>query len=366
MGKTTPIGALVGIQLSWNPFLPLAHAWKWKSSFWMGQNMILYDVRAVYGLYGHTVLSFRKKRTSLLYEYTRRFVFKSALLTLLALLGSKLLASECGKDYNPSGAIVTETFRSFTAENTLRGTGLPLDTIVHYWKDGTWFLHPLGYRNPWPPLSFQNTLVDREAYSNWLSEQPFTGFDRKTGLFTNELVSSNVIPPQFAFWMPNKRLVERPLHNYPGFLPCENGRPEPSTDEYIVKFVIWHAFRSGSENDPAVRRFKLAEERLSSGKVLGMQRIDRFEHSLNGPISGTRQHTIYDDNGTIAVSFFCSAYVGSIAPPNPLCSGWVWDRSDDLILQMKFPADRGQVGSDPIWMQPVFTALELVSNWRVN
>jgi hypothetical protein len=87
---------------------------------------------------------------------------------------------------------------------------------------------------------------------------------------------------------------------------------------------------------------------------------------LNGPISGSKDYNIYSDDGDLVAMFFCTELWGEEPAPNPTCAGHIWQKSMDLILFLKFPADKGQRGHEELWRRPVSTAISLVSEWRIH
>jgi hypothetical protein len=86
----------------------------------------------------------------------------------------------------------------------------------------------------------------------------------------------------------------------------------------------------------------------------------------SGPISGFKDYEIYSDDNNLAVMLGCDAFLPLDLEENPICSGYVWQRSSNLVLFVTFPSDRGQLGQDERWRAPVMAAISLVTSWRLD
>lgn len=246
------------------------------------------------------------------------------------------------------------------------GIGPKLSAPSYHWLRGVWFRMPFGYQNPWPPFALHESAVDLDQYISSLSHTSATGYDPSTGEYNPNLVKGRILQPSFSFWMPCLRYVERDLGEAVAFRPCEAGREPPSADEYVVTFQIRWPFLEGSRDSEHARRFRNEEERIrTTGRAL-FQDSSWEEHSLNGPISGTKNYHIYSDTDDLAVKLRCTPYRGENAPPNPGCNGWVWDKKKNLILYVRFPADRGQDGLEEHWPAPVNAAIKMVESWKLE
>jgi hypothetical protein len=244
--------------------------------------------------------------------------------------------------------------------------GPRLDAPSWYWKQGVWFKMPFGYQNPWPKQSYALAVTDKQRYMATLSTMNYKGFDPKTETYDPELVTGEGIDGQFAFSMPGLRYVERDQWYSPAFRPCEAGRPASSENDYVVRFHIDWPFLPGFEDSYLSRRFRFAAEDLKNTGRVSEQEMKSAEHSRNGPISGSKEYNIYDDDGDLAVMLRCTAFVGKSAPLNPGCNGWIWQRSSQLSIFLAFPADQGQFGTEKRWIAPVGGAIKLAKDWQAN
>jgi hypothetical protein len=145
-----------------------------------------------------------------------------------------------------------------------------------------------------------------------------------------------------------------------------SGRPAASEKQYVVTFNIDWPFPAGGSESAETRVFRVAADGLKKKGTLRDQDMKRTEHSRNGPISGTEEYNIYDDDGDLAVMLRCAAFIGKLAPSNRGCNGWVWQRSSELSIFLAFPADQGQLGTEQRWRAPVGGAIKLAKNWRGN
>ena len=245
--------------------------------------------------------------------------------------------------------------------------GVDFSTPAYYWYMGTWFRMAHGFSNPWIGPPNDRVVIDRQRFTEWLAATPYTGFDPATGKFNEALIPPvEMLHDQFAFWMPALRPVERDRWTVPFYRPCEAGRPRPTWDEYVVAFYIDWPFLPGSEAASGARPFTYVAELLSIGQPMPSRGLKNFEHSLDGPITGLKDYKIYSDDGVLAVNLNCDDFLPLDLEENPICAGYVWQRSSDLVLFVKFPSDRGQLGQDERWRAPVMAAISLVTSWRLN
>ena len=59
--------------------------------------------------------------------------------------------------------------------------GPRLDTNSYHWHRGAWFEMPFGYRNAWIRRQDAYKIINIEAYTNFLKNNPYKGFDPDTG-----------------------------------------------------------------------------------------------------------------------------------------------------------------------------------------
>lgn len=245
--------------------------------------------------------------------------------------------------------------------------GVDFSTPAYYWDMGTWFRMNFGFFNPWAGRPVDRIMIDRDLYTEWLASNPLLGYDPATGQYDATLIPPvDTLHSQFAFWMPTLRPVERDRWTSVHLRPCEAGRPRPTWDDYVVAFYIDWPFQPGSEAAWSARPFIVAEERLSKGQRLRLQGHRNSEHSLDGPITGTQYYYVFSDDGDLAVHLSCNAFLPADIEKNPICAGYVWQRSLDLALFIKFPSDRGQLGRDERWREPVMAAISLITSWRIE
>lgn len=257
--------------------------------------------------------------------------------------------------------IITGTYKP--SKNKSLGIGSPFAEKTYFWTKGVWFELPFGYRNPWVTKDIASAILDKERYKRFLLTLKSKGFDPETGKYNPELIIQGGAPSSFVFWMPSLRYLERNRLSVPHNRPCEAGRKAPTKNEYVVKFRIDWPFLVDSENSHQVHNFRLAAQRLANDGKLPLQDSERFEHTLNGPITGYKYYNIYYDNKDLVVQFLCSPFIGTDASRNPICHGRVWQRSADLVLYMSFPSDHGQVKNDKRWLEPVNAAISLANKW---
>ncbi|WP_420862855.1 hypothetical protein [Algirhabdus cladophorae] len=233
------------------------------------------------------------------------------------------------------------------------GLGPALDTDAAVTLGGVRFEMPLGYRNPWPDKDRAEAMIAERAQDLKAQERPI-----------NVTSISPARTDPFAFWMPSGRIVERNMAQSPYLRPCEAGRAAPEAEDYVVRFGVLWPGGDGAEDDEATRRFRRATNALALTGSVATQKIAGTEHSLNGPITGTKNYGVYHDDGDLAVMLVCVERRGGQPAINPLCAGHVWDRAAQLVLAIRFPADQGQRGETPLWRAPVTRAVELAVSWR--
>ena len=164
--------------------------------------------------------------------------------------------------------------------------------------------------------------------------------------------------PQFTFAMPDKAPVDQDLQTHPT-LKGTDGKP-------LVQFRIAWPGGSGVRDAAAARPFVVADAELKETGSLSMQGLESIEHSLDGPISGTKNYAVYGAIDSIRVMFRCFLKSGSADLPNPICQGSAWRLEDDVILSLRFPAELGQQGQKAHWIAPVKAAFALVTDWQMK
>lgn len=307
------------------------------------------------------MLSYSIKKTTLL----------ASLITIIGFLITPAFAeridSSC-KTYNSYDQEIRKTTGSyFSVTGKYYGTKISLDTPSYYWRQGTWFIIPLGYQNPWPSDEALLYATDKNKYKQRLGQlKENTGFDPDTENYNPDLVTKQFSGKRFAFWMPSKRYVERDRRKSVDMRPCEAGREFPKDNEYVVSFQMELAFLNDSKLSSATRRFSEAAKDLKkTGRVRG-QNLTRNDHSRNGPISGERRFQIYEDDGDLVVMLRGWPFLGPEAPINPICDGHVWERSSNLLLYIKIAGDQCQLGNEKRWHLPVRAAIDQAKQWRIK
>ena len=288
-----------------------------------------------------------------------------ALLAGLLLYGPALARDRCPPETADSLPIL---LRDPSVYELVPGErGVDFSTPAYYWNMGTWFRMAHGYANPWIGPPNDRLRVDRDRYTEWLAATPLKGFDAATGKFNEALIPQvEKLPAEFAFWMPSLRPVERNRWKVRFYRPCEAGRPRPTWDEYVVAFDIDWPFLPGSEAAYGAGPFRHVAELLAMGQPMPLRGMKNYEQSLDGPITGLKDYEIYSDDGVLAVNLNCDAFLPLDLEENPICAGYVWQRSSDLVLFVRFPSDRGQLGQDERWRAPVMAAISLVTSWRLD
>lgn len=275
----------------------------------------------------------------------------------------------CPEWMNPDNPILENTYRHLSVSGEPREIGGRFDSLYYYWNKGAWFQIHYGFMNPWgagKPPSGESPSID--SYIDVLARNSSSnGYDPTTGDYNPDLVrrASNRSSVDFAFWMPSKRYVERRMKLGVGIRPCEAGRKQPTRDEYVIKFRIEWPFREGSATSEPARRFRNAEQRLVESSRTLHRYPNRPEQSLAEPVTGEKFYFIHSFSDELAVTLRCSPYRGEQKRPNPLCDGWVWDKQQDLILYLRFPAEKGQDGRLEYWREPVNATIELVESWKI-
>jgi hypothetical protein len=112
---------------------------------------------------------------------------------------------DCPARISPDNPRREKTFHGYYGTG-----GIPLDQLITIQYQGQNYRLPVGYLDPWPSIFFK-------------SEYGHEGHD-----FEKPWRSSQI---KIAFWMPSRRYVERVS---PFFRPCENGRPRPAKNEFVV------------------------------------------------------------------------------------------------------------------------------------
>jgi hypothetical protein len=134
----------------------------------------------------------------------------------------------------------------------------------------------------------------------------------------------------------------------------------------MVAFDIDRPFLPGSETAYRAGPVMDVAELLAMGQPMPLRGMKNYDHSLDGPIRGWKDCERCSDDGVLAVNLDCGAFLPRDLEENPICAGYVWQRSSDLVLFASFPSDRGQLGQDGRWRAPVMAAISLVTSWRLD
>jgi hypothetical protein len=115
--------------------------------------------------------------------------------------------------------------RDPSVDEPVRGErGVDFSTPACYWNMGTWFRMAHGYANPRIGPPNDRLRVDRDRYTEGRAAPPWAGLDPATGMFNEALMPQvEKLPPEFAFWMPTLRLVERDRWSVRLYRPCKAG-----------------------------------------------------------------------------------------------------------------------------------------------
>jgi len=134
----------------------------------------------------------------------------------------------------------------------------------------------------------------------------------------------------------------------------------------MVAFDIDWPFLHGSETAHGAGPVMHVAELLAMGQPMPLRGMQNYDHSLDGPIRGWKDCERCSDDGVLAVNLDCDAFLPLDLEENPICAGYVWQRSSDLVLFASFPSDRGPLGQDGRWRAPVMAAISLVTSWRLD
>ena len=217
--------------------------------------------------------------------------------------------------------------------------GPRLDELMYYWNKGVLFHLPYGYMNPWQITERTTTRTLEEHLEAISRNSARTGYDASTGRFNPDLLGPGVMEndigsPEFSFWMPSGRYIERNMRWTPTMRPCEPGREPPEDGQYVVRFrILW----PGSPN------------------VEQSPQIQYFENARRSPTSNPTIFHSFDDD------FFVR-----LRCPGSICDGWIWDRDRDYILFIVFPEFLRQENPEFFWRAPTNTAIQFLESWRSN
>lgn len=255
--------------------------------------------------------------------------------------------------------------RMYKSERHPIAFGAKLDASSYFWTKGEWFKLPIGYHSAWSMSEYSEIIQDKDRYREWLKTSKYKGYDAKTGDYDPALITKPGVEASFDFWMPDLRYVERNRFWVPSLRPCEAGRPKPGPENYVVNLDIRWPFLPGSADTRTARLFVERTAKTKRGEKLYFQRFNKEENTLDGPISGHKNYTIFSADDQLYVHLDCNENHGGVKLANGSCHGNVWEPLSDLILTVQFPSDRGQRGEKELWREPVEAAISLVKSWRV-
>jgi hypothetical protein len=242
-------------------------------------------------------------------------------------------------------------------------------TLHYYWFQGQWFQLPFGFGNPWTDTGPLERITDRERYIQDLARNSMrSGYDVVTGEYNPGLLHGEVQRRSVAFWMPDRRWVERNIiWAGPSSRYCEAGRPRPTKGDYVVR--MWLAGVGATENN-----LERLPERLRQMITVSRTWVNSSPENTNPEyvpsasvdVTGERSYTIYGSSNDLWVHFRCGAYAGAQNQMlNPHCRGYAVSWPRGLAVELSFPADHGQSGTDELWREPVEAAFELIQSWEL-
>ena len=165
----------------------------------------------------------------------------------------------------------------------------------------------------------------------------------------------------FAFWMPEKRWVERNPFFLPDFRPSEEGRPPPALGSFVTFVrgvdVVDRSNLSGYVTPE--QRYGNQMRGTAPGLYREQQRDDLGLIEIEGP---AEQHQItyrhLPDTGTQLLLDCVYARPGIV---NPACHGDVYFPGDEISIVIQFPHE-----ALPQWQSVIKAARELILSWRVK
>jgi len=111
------------------------------------------------------------------------------------------------------------------------GTGPRFDSASYFRSKGIGFELPLGYWNPWPPTDMARQIIRLETNLDKHVNDRNDRLNTPVGAPTPGLDWLSIVGPEFSFWMPSLRYVERDRKKVSSFRPCEAGRGSPSVND---------------------------------------------------------------------------------------------------------------------------------------
>jgi hypothetical protein len=163
--------------------------------------------------------------------------------------------------------------------------------------------------------------------------------------------------PTFFLWYPDATPVEPKTQMKRWLCPVRN------TDRFIVEFRL---DESANDKEPSGAFATIARARAN----LRQTGTDIFQstvwadHNLNGPVSGERDYFVMDDNGARIAILDCTAWRGSAAPPNPLCSGLIGFFDRGFVVHVVMPAELGFDGTVAKWQAVADFIDQQIALWR--
>jgi hypothetical protein len=160
-----------------------------------------------------------------------------------------------------------------------------------------------------------------------------------------------------TFWMPSLRWFERDRENVFGDRPCENGRPRPTQDEYLVDVGILWPWKADylEHNTPPSQILKNVIELkiVVNTKPNAWGLIEGVDNGKK--LSGSIYNIYFTDFGSEPEAYLrCSPDT-----PTPSCIGEIYYKKDNLAFRIRFPEDRLFE-----WKKIVDTTKKLLEQWR--
>jgi len=234
----------------------------------------------------------------------------ACLLTLLAVVGvsspSEAFTSKpCAPDIEQLPRVTTTKYDKPLTD--------PIEVNVH----GETFRVPVGYLVTWPITRSQEC--------------------EKFGCDGTSSPERIALP--FSFWMPDGRFVEK--NGVTNFRqPCENGRPAPNADAYVVKAVLrWPFLPEGESKFDEFSRPSKSTILAGRGATYPWKVEPKNESGLTKFYQSRLSYEqkapdYYGDDGDFVVDARC------ILTLQAICAAYFLSRSDNLVWRVTFPAER--------------------------
>ena len=163
----------------------------------------------------------------------------------------------------------------------------------------------------------------------------------------------------FAFWMPEKRWVERNPLFLPDFRPSEEGRPPPALGSFVAFVrgvdVVDRSNLSGYVTPE--QRYRNQMRGAAPGLYRERQRDDLGLIEIEGPAGQHRITYRHLPDAATQLLLDCSYARPGIV--NPSCFGRVYFPDDEIGISIQFPHE-----ALPQWKTVVQIARDFIISWR--